>query len=82
MNDWDRMVTFYSFPREHATHIRAMNVVESPFNAVRLRTNAVRRYKKVGNATAMIWKLLRVAEKRFNTLKGAEKLEGVYEGRM
>jgi hypothetical protein len=57
-------------------------VVESPFNAVRLRTNAVRRYKKVGNATAMIWKLLRVAEKRFNTLKGAEKLEGVYEGRM
>jgi hypothetical protein len=30
----------------------------------------------------MIWKLLMVAEKRFNTLKGSEKLEGVYEGGM
>jgi transposase-like protein len=81
MRDWERMVTFYSFPKEHWTHIRTTNVVESPFNAIRLRTNAVRRYKKVQNATAMIWKLLLVAEKRFRTLKCSEKLEEVYDGR-
>lgn len=81
MNDWVRMLTFYSFPKEHWSHLRTTNVVESPFNAVRLRTNAVRRYKKVQNATAMIWRLLMVAEKRFRILKGSEKLERVYEGR-
>jgi hypothetical protein len=47
---------------------------------VLLRTNAARRFKKVSNAIAMIWKLLCVAEKRFRRLKGHELLRGVYEG--
>jgi transposase-like protein len=81
-NDWDRMVTFYLFPKAHWTHLRTTNVVESPFAAVRLRTNAAKRFRRVEHATAMIWKLLRVAEKRFRTLKGAERLEGVYEGKL
>jgi transposase-like protein len=79
--DWERMVTFYCFPKEHWVHIRTTNVVESPFSAVRLRTDAARRYKKVQNATAMIWKLLGVAEKRFRRLKGYWLLRDVYEGR-
>ena len=29
--DWDRMVTFYDFPKEHWKHLRTTNVVESPF---------------------------------------------------
>ena len=33
------------------------NVVESSFEALRLRTNAAKRYKKVENATAVIWKM-------------------------
>jgi hypothetical protein len=33
------MVTFYSFPRDHWTHLRTTNPVESPFSAVRLRTD-------------------------------------------
>ena len=37
--------------------------MESPFNAVRLRTDPSRRFKKVENAEAMIWKLLVVAQK-------------------
>ena len=81
MRDWERMVTFYSFPKEHWVHIRTTNVVESPFQVSRLRTNAAKRYKRVENATAMIWKLLKVAEKRFKTLKGVEKLKSVYEGK-
>jgi transposase-like protein len=81
LRDWDRMVTFYSFPKEHWVHIRTSNVVESPFSSVRLRTDAAKRFKKVSNATAMIWKLLQVAEKNFRALKGYWLLSDVYAGR-
>jgi len=81
MSDWDRMITFYSFPKEHWVHLRTTNVVESPFSSVRLRTNAAKRFKKVQNATAMIWKLLLVAEKSFRGLKGYWLLSDVYSGK-
>jgi putative transposase len=80
LRDWDRMVTFYDFPKEHWVHLRTTNIVESPFDMVRLRTNAARRYKRVENATAMIWKLMRVAEKAWRHLKGSEFLPEVYDG--
>jgi len=82
LSDWDRMVTFYSFPKEHWPHLRTTNVVESPFSTVRLRTDAAKRFKKVQNATAIIWKLLQVAEKNFRTLKGYWLLPDVYKGNM
>jgi transposase-like protein len=78
--DWERMTAFYLFPKEHWTHIRTTNVVESPFGTVRLRTDAAKRFKKVQSATAMIWKLLQVAEKSFRTLKGYWLLQDIYEG--
>ena len=78
--DWERMVTFYSFPKEHWLHIRTTNVVESPFAALRLRTDAAKRFKKVENATAVIWKMLLIAEKRFRKLNAPELLKEVYEG--
>jgi len=81
LSDWDRMIAFYSFPKEHWAHIRTTNVVESPFSSVRLRTDASKRFKKVQNATAMIWKLLLVAEKNFRTLKGYWLLPEVYTGK-
>jgi len=28
-DDWERLVTFYQFPREHWPHLRTSNVVES-----------------------------------------------------
>jgi putative transposase len=78
--DWDRMVTFFDFPKEHWTHLRTTNVVESPFAAVRLRTNAGKRYKRVENATALIWKLLTVAEKKFRRLNAPHLLAAVAAG--
>lgn len=81
LSDWDRMITFYSFPKEHWPHLRTTNVVESPFSSVRLRTDAAKRFKKVQNATAMIWKLLQVAEKNFRILKGYWLLPDVYAGK-
>jgi transposase-like protein len=78
--DWDRMVTFYDFPKEHWKHLRTTNIIESPFATVRLRTAAAKRYKKVENATAVIWKTLGVAEQSFRKLDASELLGEVAEG--
>ena len=80
VRDWERMVTFYRFPQEHWKHLRTTNVVESPFAALRLRTDAAKRYKKIENATAVIWKMLLLAEQRFRRLDAPEKLIQVYLG--
>ena len=78
--DWDRMITFYDFPKEHWQHLRTTNPVESPFAALRLRTDAAKRYKRVDRAIAVIWKMLMVDEQRFRRLKAPELIEDVYLG--
>jgi putative transposase len=77
---WERLVTFSQFPREHGRHLRTTNVVESPFAAVRLRTTAAKRFKKVDTATAMIWKVLQIAETTFRRLNAPALLPAVYAG--
>jgi hypothetical protein len=47
-------------------------VVESPVAAVRLRTTVAKRFKRADAATAMIWKVLQVAEKTFRWLNVPE----------
>jgi putative transposase len=78
--DWERMVTFYSYPEAHWKHLRTTNPVESPFAAARLRTTAAKRYKKVANATALLWRLLLVAEKSFRRLDHPELLLEINQG--
>ena len=80
LRDWDRMVTFYAFPKEHWIHLRTTNIVESPFASVRLRTDAARRYKRVEGAQAIIWKMLRVAEQAWRRLNAPELLTLVVSG--
>jgi transposase-like protein len=29
LRDWDRMVTFYRYPKDHWIHLRTTNIVES-----------------------------------------------------
>ena len=79
-HDWDRMVTFYRFPKDHWRHLRTSNAIESPFAALRLRTDAAKRFKKVENATAVVFKMLLVAEKRFRKLNAPELLKEVFLG--
>ena len=74
------MIAFYRFPQAHWRHLRTSNVVESPFAALRLRTNAAKRFKKVENATAVIWKMLLIAGKRFRKLDAPELVQRVWEG--
>jgi len=58
VENWERLTTYYDYPREHWKHLRTSNVVESPFSRVRLRTAASRRFKSQLNATCLIWKSL------------------------
>lgn len=78
--DWERRVTFYRFPREHWVHLRTTNIVESPLAALRLRTEAAKRYKRVDRATAVIWKMLMVAQQKLRRLNAPELLKQVYLG--
>ena len=48
---------------------------------MRLRTDAVKRFKKVANATAVIWRMLMVAERRFGASITPEQLAAVHDGR-
>lgn len=79
-HDWERLVAYYDFPAEHWKHLRTTNPVESPFAAVRLRTSAAKRYKKVANATAVLWKTLLLAEQSFRKLNAFELLAEVAAG--
>jgi len=74
------MITYYDFPQEHWQHLRTTNVVESPFAAVRLRTLAAKCFKKVEHATAIIWRLLLVAESRFRKLNAPPLCRAVFIG--
>ena len=47
--DWGRMTAFFDFPAGHWRHLRTTNVVESPFAAVRLRTSAAKRFRKLSS---------------------------------
>lgn len=78
--DWDRLVAYYAFPNEHWKHLRTTNVIESPFAAVRLRTSAAKRFKKVDNATTLIWKTLLVVEQHFRKLNAPHLCTAVFDG--
>ena len=55
-------------------------MVGSPLAALRRSTTAAKRFKKVDGATALIWKLLMVAERRFRKLNAPHLLPGVLRG--
>lgn len=78
-HDWARLVTFYQFPQAHWKHLRTTNPIESPFAAVRLRTTAAKRFKRVEHAT-VIWQTLLLAEQTFRRLDAPELLAEVAEG--
>src|SRR5262249_41668931 len=81
VNGWHRMLTLYSFPKQHWVNLRTTNIVAAPLDMIRVRLNAARRFKRVENATSIIWKLLMIGEKAWRSLKGAEPLRDVFEGK-
>ena len=74
------MVAVDDFPKEHWQHLRTTSPMKSPFAALRLCTNAAKRYKGVDRAIMVIWEMLMVAEGRFRRPEAQELMEDVYLG--
>ena len=66
------MVGFDDFPKELWQHLRTTSQMKSPFTALRLGTNAAKRYKRVDRAITVICKMLTVAEGRFRRSEAQE----------
>lgn len=78
--DWERIVTFYGFPKERWQHVRTTNSVASPFSPPLFRTDAARRFKKIENVLALLWKVLPVTERRFRRLNASDLMRDVHDG--
>ena len=69
--DLDRCLTFYPFPEAHWCHLRTSNPIESIFGAVRLRTNAARRFKKTKSGVWLVHQVIERLSKRWRRLCSA-----------
>jgi len=69
----ERLLNFYDFPAAHWQHLRTSNVIESPFAAVRLRTDAAKRFRTVKSGVHLIWQVLMKQEKKWRCFNGAEQ---------
>lgn len=79
-NHRQELMTFYNYPAEHWRHIRTTNVVESPFSAVRLRTNKTKGCGSRIATLTMVFKLLESAQKRWQRIHGYAKAEDIWAG--
>jgi len=79
--DRDVLLAFYDFPAEHWIHLRTTNPIESTFATVRLRH---RRTKGSGSrraCLAMVFMLVRAAQRRWRKLNGAAQLLQLVQGK-
>lgn len=77
LDDLDRMLMFYDFPEEHWRHVRTTNPIESPFAAIRLRTNAMKRLPTARSGVHLLFQLLKRQEGKWQRLSHPEKLREV-----
>ena len=80
VKDRMKLMTFYDFPAAHWIHIRTTNPIESTFSTVRLRTRKTRGNCSRDMTEAMVFQLIKKAEKRWRKLKGYKHIEKVFLG--
>jgi len=74
---WEKVTTFFDFPSNHWVHMRSTNVIESTFASVKSRTRSTKGAGSPQMASAMTFKLLESAEKRWRKIRSPEKLQWV-----
>ncbi len=80
MDDLERLLAFYDFPKEHWVHLRTTNPIESTFSTVRLRTRVTRGAGSRKAALAMAYKLLDAAQARWHNISAPELVPLVRAG--
>lgn len=78
--DKDVLFQFYGFPAEHWSHIRTTNPIESLFATVRHRTRQTKGCGSTQATLAMVFQLVRVAEKKWRRLNGSGQIQKVLVG--
>jgi transposase-like protein len=79
--DRTTLLAFYDFPAEHRQHVRRTTPIESTFATVRLRTSKTKGCLSRDTALAMVFKLVRSAERHWRRLNGTNRLGEIVEGR-
>jgi putative transposase len=74
LRDWEQFVTFYHYPKEHWTHLRTTNPLESIFSGVRLRTDAAKRLRRRDNALYLVFKIVERLSGHWRALNGGANL--------
>ena len=80
VEDQEALLTFFSYPAEHWTHLRTTNLIESPFATVRLRQRVTKGAGSRTKGLLMAFKLLEMAQRRWCRLNGAHLLPLVRAG--
>jgi putative transposase len=78
--DREALLAFYDVPAEHWKHVRSTNPVESAFATVRLRTARTKGCLSRETALAMVFKLVKAAERHWRRLNGPDRLAEVIRG--
>jgi putative transposase len=80
--DRDVLLTFYDFPAEHWKHLRTTNPIESTFSTIRLRHRRTKGSGTRRTSLAMMFKLARMAEKRWRRLNGHQHIIHLLQGKL
>ena len=75
--DKEQLLAFYDYPAEHWSHLRTTNPIESTFAGVRHRTRQTKGCGSRNATLAMVYQLLRQAEKGWRRLNGFNQLDKV-----
>lgn len=74
------LLAFYDFPAEHWVHLRTTNPIESTFATVRLRTDKTRGCVPRDSLLALVFMLVKSAERHWRKLNGIPHLADVIAG--
>jgi len=78
--DREALLAFYDFPAEHWRHLRTTNPIESTFSTVRHRHGRTKGSGTRAACLAMVFQLMRCAEKKWRKLNAAALTVRVAQG--
>jgi putative transposase len=76
----EALLAFYDYPAQHWRHLRTTNPIESTFAPVRARTDLTKGPGSREAGSAMIYKLMEAAERRWRKLSGSHLVALVRAG--
>ncbi|PIR53273.1 IS256 family transposase [Candidatus Peregrinibacteria bacterium CG10_big_fil_rev_8_21_14_0_10_49_10] len=78
--DWRELTAFFDFPASHWQSIRTTNPIESTFATVKLRTKVTKGAGSEKAASAMAFKLLLEAQKKWRRIRKPEAAQDLLRG--